>query len=207
MQLSPFITDLLQTGNVIIQPDIKPFHAEDRNQVANLLAQYHNWDAFHMPLTAPAYDPFAAVWGAEFLYRALQFLLLRNLGEEEIKEHLKPFPQVITPEAAYSADLTLRNLPLVHDLAKSLSPADPFVIQLQATAKEWPFSAVGILLETTTKIPDHPSLQLAYTDRLIAVRERKIAAQPYWNQYIQVALGAHAKQFWPDFEPIHEHKS
>jgi hypothetical protein len=200
--LVAFVKDLLQQGSVRLSDKIQPFSAEDKAEVAQLVAQYHSWDAFHMPLQAPAYDAAAAAWAAEYLYRALQFLLLRNLGPELIEANMRPFEGAMTPEAAYSADLALRNLPMVHGLARSLSPSDPLVLNMEATARQWPFSAVGIPVESPAELPDHPSLRLAYADRVIAARDRRLSQSPSLNGSIQVALGAHAKLFWPDFEPL-----
>ncbi|MBK9451670.1 MAG: hypothetical protein IPN95_20100 [Bacteroidetes bacterium] len=200
--LAGFVTALLQEGNVLLAPELTDFEEADRLQVETLMESYHRWDAFHLPRKAPDYQPKAAVWAAEYLYRALQFLLLRNLGAELIPLHLKAFPGEITPESVYSADLLLRNLPHVYDLARSLSPSDPLVVQMQEIASQWPFSAVGIPVESMSPLPDHAGLQLAYADRVIAARDRKLSRIPQLNALIQAAVGSHGKLFWPDFEPL-----
>ena len=200
--LAGFVTALLQEGNVLLAPELTDFEEADRLQVETLMESYHRWDAFHLPRNAPDYQPKSAVWAAEYLYRALQFLLLRNLGAELIPQHLKAFPGEITPESVYSADLLLRNLPHVYDLARSLSPSDPLVVQMQEIASQWPFSAVGIPVESMSPLPDHAGLQLAYADRVIAARDRKLSRIPQLNALIQAAVGSHGKLFWPDFEPL-----
>jgi hypothetical protein len=202
MTLSAFVKDLLQKGSVILSPEIHPFSNEDLDEVAGLIERYHQWDAFHLPLDAPDYEPKAAVWAASYLYRALQFLLLRNLGEDLIEANLQPYDGEITAAAVYSADLLLRNLPHVYDLARSLSPSDPLVLKMQEIARKWPFSAVGIPVEDAARIPDHPSLQLAYADRVIAAKDRKSARETMLNFQIQAALGNFAPLFWPEFEPL-----
>lgn len=202
MSLAAFVTQLLQEGRVVLSPELKPFSEDDRRQVATLIERYHQWDAFHFPLIAPDFDPQAAVWAAEYLYRALQFLLLRNLGAELIAENMRPYDKAITPDAVYSADLLLRNLPHVYDLARSLSPSDPLVVQMQEIASQWPYSAIGIPVESAARLPDHPGLQLAFADRVIAARDRKLSRIPELNALIQSAVGSHGKLFWPDFEPL-----
>ncbi|MFN8397371.1 MAG: hypothetical protein U0176_22300 [Bacteroidia bacterium] len=200
--LEAFVTGLLQNGAVVVAEKLSPFEAADMRRVAELLGSYHEWDAHHMPGTAPEYHAVAAVWAAGYLYRAIQYLLIRELEAATMDTYLMPYPGDRSAEAAYSADLCLRSLPRVHALARSLSPQDPLVLNMQETARQWPFSGVGIVQEEEAMIPDHPSLRLAFADRVIAARDRQLSRNPGLNASIQVALGGHAREFWPDFEPI-----
>lgn len=203
LSLTAFVTDLLTTGEVTLAIDLAPFTAEDRAEATRLLEDQHGRDRLQMPLQAPAFDQKAAEWAAHYLYRALQFLLIRNLEAADMQETLAPYPGPMTAEAIYAADLTLRNLPAVYGLAQSLSPNDPLVLNLLETAARWPFSSIGIAVEAPPPVFDHPSLRIAYIDRVIAAKDRPIARNLHINQGIQAALGAHAKQLWPDFDPIH----
>lgn len=200
--LEAFVTGLLQQGAVVVSDKLEAFEAADLRRVAELLGSYHEWDAHHMPGKAPEYDPLAAVWAAGYLYRAIQYLLIRELEEATMQVDLAPFRGEYSPEAAYSADLCLRSLPRVHALARSLSPSDPLVLNMQETARRWPFSGIGIVKEEELNVPEHPSLRLAFADRVIAARDRQLARNPGLNATVQVALGGHAREFWPDFEPI-----
>jgi hypothetical protein len=201
MTLLGFVTQLLQSGSVTLGTSLAPFAATDLTATADLLGKYHRWDALHMPLTVPAFDPHAAVWAAQYICRALQFLMLRNLGEELMADALKPYDQAIDAEATYSADLCLRYLPTVYDMAKSLSPSDPLVTNMAQTAAKWPFSAVGMGVEG--KLDGvHPSLDIAYADRVLASKDRKLSRQATVNLQLQAALGAHGKRLWADFEPM-----
>lgn len=201
MKLFDFVTQLLQTGSVVLSPVLEPFERNDLAATADLLEKYHRWDALSMPLVAPSYDLRAAIWGAEYVCRALQFVMVRNLGEELIAKHLLPYGRAMDAAAIYSADLCLRCLPDIFNLAKSLSPTDPLVENLKQTAIEWPFSAVGIPVEGNWAVED-ASLQLAYADRVLAAKDRKRAQHPAVNLHVQAALGTHAKHLWADFEPI-----
>ena len=201
MTLAGFVTQLLQAGSVVLSPVLVPFGLEDLAATGDLLEKYHRWDAMNMPLQAPDFDARAAVWAAQYLCRALQFVMVRNLGEELMQAHLKAYDRPIDAAAAYSADLCLRYLPTVFNLAKGLSPTDPLVTDMTKNAEMWPFSTIGIQHAAEFAI-DHPSLKLAYADRILAAMDRKRSRQPVANLQLQAALGAHAKRLWPDFEPL-----
>src|SRR6185503_2575435 len=47
-------------------------------------------------------------------------------------------------EADWSADLTLRHLPKLFQLARHLSNADPLLQQMKQIAAAWPLSSVGV---------------------------------------------------------------
>jgi hypothetical protein len=196
-----FVTDLLQTGAVTLSANLEPFRKDDLRETAHLLEKFHQWDALEMPLKAPAFDAQAALWAAHYVCRALQFVMVRNLGEELIVAHLEPYLGKTNAEAIYSADLCLRHLPTIFDFAQSLSPSDPLVANLKATALAWPFSAVGMAATADFEV-DHPSLQMAYADRVLAQRDRSRARQPLTNLHLQAALGNHAQSLWPDFEAL-----
>jgi hypothetical protein len=201
MKLIDFVTQLLQKGSVVLSPVLEPFEKNDLAATAGLLEQYHRWDALSMPLVAPAYDLHAAIWAAEYVCRALQFVMVRNLGEELMVKHLLPYDRTVDASAIYSADLCLRYLPDIFDLAKSLSPTDPLVENLKQTAIAWPFSVVGIPVEGNWAV-ENDSLQLAYADRVLACKDRKRSQHPAVNLHLQAALGVHAKRLWADFEPL-----
>jgi MoxR-vWA-beta-propeller ternary system domain bpX4 len=200
MTLLGFVTDLLQSGEVTLSPTLTPFSPQDLRDTAALLEKYHRWDALSMPLTVPDFEPRAAIWAAQYVCRALQFVMVRSLGEEHFVTYLQPFPGPVDAAAAYSADICLRHLPSIYDYARSLSPTDPLVTNMTLVAQTWAFSAVGMPVESDFRL-ENACLQLAYADRVLAARDRKRARAPLANVHIQAALGAHARQLWPDFEP------
>jgi hypothetical protein len=196
-----FVTDLLRTGDVLLSPVLEEFTRDDMAQTAGLLAKFHAWDALEMPLEVPEFDPYAAVWAARYVCRCLQFVMIRNWGEALFPQFLSAFDRPKDASAIYSADLCLRHLPSIFALAKGLSPDDPLVKNLRQTAADWPFSSVGIDVETHFDC-DHPSLHMAYADRVLLAKDRQRANAAAVNQQVQAALGAHKAAFWPSFEPI-----
>jgi hypothetical protein len=204
MELTNFIAGLINEGKVKVVPQMVTFTAEDLHLANVHLRQYYEDDAQEMPATVPDFDLPAACWAAAYLYRAVQFILLRELDETVMQEHLRSFEAIHTPAAIYSADLTLRYLPDLFDLAKGLSPHDPLVKQMQETAEAWPFSAAAIPLETSPDISivmSHPSLKQAYIDRIIYAKDLRKCRHPECYPLVQEALGSYSEVFWPQFEP------
>lgn len=204
MELTNFIAGLINEGKVKVVPQMLTFTAEDLRLARVHLRQYYEDDAQEMPAQVPAFDPEAACWAAAYLYRAVQFILLRELDETTMQQHLLPYPGAHSPAAIYSADLTLRYLPDLFDLAKGLSPHDPLVKQMKETAAAWPFSAAAIHLDAVPDIRTlmgDASLKQAYIDRIIHAKDLHKCSVPECYPLVQEALGSYSDTFWPQFEP------
>jgi hypothetical protein len=200
MELSNFIQQLLTTGTVSVQTGIIDFALEDEQEAIQLLQQYYHEDIQEMPATAPSFNQQAALWAAKYFYTAVQLTVLRDEAEEVIKEKLIPFSESMDAAAMYSADLILRYLPSLLQLAKGLSPADVLVKALEQTAAAWPFSSIGIdtgEIKNEAMIFSDASLSIAYTDRLIAARDIKRIAGAEIKEHILSAAGMHLETFWP----------
>ena len=144
VKLAQFISDLFENGNVTIAGGLHDFDAKDKAATIIKLQKQYQRSILEMPYEAPEFHEAAAFWGASFIYRTVQFILLRDLDEEKIKTHLQDFAGEKTPEVIYSVDLTFRYLKDLLGLAKGLSPSDPLVIRLKEMAGKWAFSSVGI---------------------------------------------------------------
>lgn len=181
---------------------LKPFAPEDLAQAAQLLAEAHRRAASEMPSPWPGHDAAAALWAAQWFYRATQLLQLRDQPEAALAEHLPGYSGRITPEAMASVDLTLRHLPNLKRLASHLAPGDKLVQMMAEVAVQWPLSSVGLKLEAEphlTTLQVHSGLLAAYRDRIIAAQDSTRLSSPAVVQLVAVALGDHAKAFWPEF--------
>ena len=202
MELTEFISGLINEGNVTVAGSLQPFEEADLQSATIHLQQYYEDDCREMPFTAPALDMKAALWAAGYMYTTVQFILLRSLAPGLMETYLQPYQGAITPAAVYSADLTLRYLPDLFHLAKGLSPADPLIARLKMTALQWPFSAAAIPLDTPPDLHvlhHHPSLRQAYTDRIMQARNMEQSLQPDNLPLVKAALGAYV-DLWPQFE-------
>jgi MoxR-vWA-beta-propeller ternary system domain bpX4 len=201
--LNQFLSDLWKNGQVEVAHELKAFSAEELNEALLVLQKSYRADQIHLPGTVPTFAAEPALWAAQYLYRAIQFILLRHLDEKTMQEHLLPWPAEVNAEAVYAADLSLRHLPNLFSFAKGLSPADPLLLELKKTASNWPFSGLGIAEaapEAESLLLSHPALAIAYTDRIIAKRLKAKAQEPHIRPLIAAALGDHAHTLWPNWD-------
>lgn len=205
MKLTPFIEGLFREGSVLVEGQMASFEEADLHQAGELLKQVYSQQVLEMPLTAPSFDAAPATWAAQYLYHAVQLIMIRDLDEEAIREHLKTFDGTKSSETIFSVDLVFRYLPDLFKLAKGLAPDDPLVKQLKTEALKWPFSSVGIDLTeeiNESTILGHPSLRYAYMDRIIAMRDEKRLNKPELTELAREVLGEHAADLWPGLELI-----
>lgn len=205
MELSIFIKTLLTEGKVTVEAQFNSFEIEDEFATEQLLQQYYHEDVQDMPGVAPEYEAAAALWAAQYFYKAIQLTVIREAGDNIIHEQLKPFTGEINPSVIYSADLILRYLPSLLVLAKGLAPADLLVKELQHTAYSWPFSSVGIELDDKVKddiLFTHPSLKYAYLDRIIQQKDKKRITNTDMENYVREISGEHISVLWPNYETI-----
>lgn len=201
--LNQFLSDLWKNGQVEVMHELKAFSAEELNEAQLILQRGYAEEQIHFPGTAPTFAAEPALWAAQYLYRAIQFILLRHLDEKKLQEHLLPWPAPINAEAVYAADLSLRHLSTLFSFAKGLSPSDPLLLELKKTASTWPFSGLGIVEAdpaAEAMLLSHPALAIAYTDRIIAKRLKAKAQQAHIRPWIAAALGDHAHTLWPNWD-------
>lgn len=204
MRLPVFIQYLFTEGKVAVEDQIDPITEEELLSTKIILQQYYKEDALERPATAPAFSETAALWAATYFYHAVHLTVNRDAGEELIAEQLKPYQGNIDASAIYSADLVLRSLPQLFELAKGLAPADVLVRKLRQTASQWPFSSVGIEIDETlddhSVILSNESLKIEYIDRIIQQKDQKRVSQFGLEKYIYETSGDHLHTFWPGFK-------
>ncbi|MEM6964483.1 MAG: hypothetical protein AAF573_06940 [Bacteroidota bacterium] len=199
MRLAKFILNLIEYGDVTVAHKIAPFSTEDEEEAQRTLRFYYEKDTLEMPLQAPNFHEEAATWAARYVYRAIQFLVMRDINEAEIQKYLTPFPNSKTPAIIYSADLTFRYLGDLLNLAKGLAPDDFLVKKIKQTAAEFPLSSVGIPLQGEPNLEivlNHPSLRIAYGDRVIRQKDKKRIENEETKIIVKELLGNHAPTFW-----------
>jgi len=204
VELKQFIQDLIQQGKVTIDGNVAQFSDEDLQAAILQLLEHYELQKQELTATVPAFDAAAAIWAAGFLYRAVQLVILRHLGEEEVNKLLTPYEGVTTPEAILSVDLSFRYLPNLMSLAKGLAPEDVLVKRLGETAIQWPFSSVGMKVEgelSIETIMSNACIRRSYIDRIITARDIKRCNNPQVNEYIQEALGHYGHVLWPGYKP------
>lgn len=205
MELTLFITTLITQGKVSVRGKLEKFAPDDIAATKKLLQQYHADDILEMPFSPLPYNEEAALWAAEYFYKAVQLTVLRDAEEQKIKDMLQPFSGNISAASIYSADLILRYLPSLFELAKGLAPLDILVNQFYTTARQWPFSSVGIELKDEpdeTQILSSRQLRQLYMDRIILARDKKRVRNQAIENHIYEEVGNRLNILWPGYEPI-----
>jgi hypothetical protein len=200
MKLTNFVKDLWDTGSVDLDRQIIPFEENDLQQAVVVLRNHYEQDILNMPGQAPAFHPEAGSWSTVFLYRVLQFILLRDTEHDTIRQHLKPYQGIQSAEAIYTVDLSFRYLPVVFNFAKGLAPDDILLHYLSDTAAYWPFSSVGLELSDTPQhnlIIEHASLKQAYIDRIIHQKDKRAMLADI-KPLVQESLGLYTEMYWPE---------
>lgn len=204
--LGQFLQDMLYRGEAVVENELQQFNAADHAHALQVLEKYYAADTQNMPGNAPEFNAPAALWGSATVYYAMQFLLLRNLTAEQVSETLKPFAHSISPAEVYSADMALRYLPDLINAAKGLAPDDPLVARLNEIAIAWPFSSVGVKLNTAVPLSEvikgSASLQTEYIDRIVAKRDKYRLADNETKLAVTQALGQYSEQLWPGYKEL-----
>lgn len=204
MQLVQFIQDIIQQGKVTVDGQVTPFSDEDKQAATQRLREYYELQKQELTATVPAFDGPAAIWAAGFLYRAVQLVMLRDLGDEVVNKLLTPYDGAVTPEAVLSVDLSFRYLPNLVGLAKGLAPEDVLVKRLHEAAVQWPFSSVGMKVEgdfNLDVILNNTCVRRSYIDRIITARDIKRSNNPQIKEYIKEELGDYGHVLWPGWKP------
>jgi len=172
--LSTFLSALFQSGEVMVSNQLESFLGEDLMEAGQILEQIHEEEQLNTPKDRINFDTNAALWAAQFLYRAVQITLLRRLDEKTIKKELKLYTGTIDAASICSADLCLRYLFDLFKLTKGLAPGDVLLSFLEKIAGQWPYSAIAWAKlpnkEQLFDILKHEGLRLLFLERLI---ERK----------------------------------
>jgi hypothetical protein len=190
--LALFLKSLAEEGRAVVSP--QPLH-DDAEEATAVLEQLDTHARHELALDAPAFSAATALWAARLLYHLAQFTVCRDLGEERIVAVCGlTGPERRGPESDWSADLTLRHLPNLFQLARHLSNADPLVHQLRLIAAAWPLSSVGIAGLDHLQIDSfigHPALRRLYADRIISEGDATRLGDPRVDDVLRGDLGVH----------------
>jgi hypothetical protein len=191
-ELATFLKSLGEAGCAVITP--APLGDVD-DEAPTALKQLDTHARDELALDAPEYSAPTALWAARLFYGLCQITVCRDLGEDRIAAACGvACPAARRPESDWSADLILRHLPRLFQLARHLSNADPLVQQMKAIATAWPLSSVGIpgleKLALDTFI-GHPALRRLYADRIIARGDTSRLGDPQVDDLLRADLGGH----------------
>jgi hypothetical protein len=190
--LATFLKALAEEGRAMISGGSLSGESQDALMVLQQLDQFAREE---LGGDAPQFSAESALWAARLCYQLCQFTVCRDLGEEKILAACGVrCPEPRGPETDWSADLTLRHLPRLFELARHLSNADPLVQQLKKLAAQWPLSSVGLTgLEQLhlDSFMGHPALRRLYADRIVATGDTSRLGDPRVDDLLRADLGIH----------------
>lgn len=193
VDLAGFLKSLAEEGRAVVSPE--PLTNGDHDDALATLRSIDQLARDEFALDVPAFSGAAAHWAARLLYQLCQFTVCRDISEERIIGVCStPCPEPRGPEADWSADLVLRHLPRLFQLARHLSNADPLLRQMKLIAAAWPLSSVGIPgvehLQLNSFI-EHPALRRLYADRILASGDPCRLGDPRLDDLLRADLGVH----------------
>jgi hypothetical protein len=193
MSIATFLTALRDGGPLAVPPDAEPRPHAEPAAVA-ILETIDFAARAEIAHAAPPLAPAVALWAAERLFRACQFLVYREVGADDVRAGLSVLsPAPASPGTCYSADLVLRYLPDLFSLARGVAREDPLVDGLLALARAWPLSSVGmpdVGDVDASPFMTHPGLRTLYADRILARDDRARLRDPAVAAAVREAIGA-----------------
>ncbi|MEO6594704.1 MAG: hypothetical protein ABIP94_08115 [Planctomycetota bacterium] len=204
MDLGQFLLSLQGAGRVQVARDAMP----QPGAVDQVLRDFDAAVRIDGPADLPALELAPAVWAAERLFAACALFAHRDLGVDAVTQRLGvPCPaRPDSPSAHYSADLALRHLPDLCQLARGVAPDDPLLVRLRQLAQQWPLSSVGMVgLGSVDAGPvlAHPALTRVYVDRILRCNDQSRTSDPRVVRAIEAAIGEH-RQFAEGVLAVHD---
>lgn len=203
MELADFINNIRESGEIIVDNGSVDL-SNSGNELAKELKLTYDLLSDHFSGKVPPFSELGAIWGARTLYRIVQYLLIREANEEEIRNDLFIFEDELTSEVIFSVDLTLRHLPNIYHLAKDLSPDDILVKKIEEISTQFPLSSVGIEIKETLDVElilRIPSLRIEYVDRIIERKAKDRLSNKDVCKYIEAVLDKN-NSIWPNYKNL-----
>lgn len=190
--LALFLKSLAEDGRAVVSSE--PL-TNETEEALSVLRQMDEYARSELALEPPQFSANAALWAARLLYQLCQFTVCRNLGEEQIAAACDlACSEPRGSQADWSADLTLRHLTKLFELARHLSHADPLVQRMKQIASAWPLSSVGIpgLKDLDLgSFMGHPALRRLYADRVFAASDVSRLGDARLDDLLRADLGIH----------------
>ncbi len=191
---------LRQREEVLLFTNILKIKSIEQREVLQFLHEEYRTEALNYPHEAPDFDEAAALWAAQTVYWAAQFILYRENNAEDLEKILKDFKGQVSPSAILSVDLCLRFLPAMLVQLKMIDPEDEMVEILENILYRWHYSGVNYSLDIEKldmkPVMDNACLLQLYLNRIIEYKKIKLAESELFKPHIKSNLGMYANEFW-----------
>lgn len=200
------IKTLRQQEEIILYQNILSTSEEEKEKVILFLEKEYQVESLEFPFISPEFHKEAALWAAETVYYASQFILFRENDAAKMEDYFPTFQFEITPASILSVDLCFRFVP---DMLRQLSLIDSedlLISILEKYLKIWHFSGINYSLELGEEnwkiIFSNPCLQQLYLNRITTHKNIKLAKLPKINPLLKANFGLFEETFWPNFKTI-----
>lgn len=205
-----FFFDMIQTlrelEEVILYKNILSISDPEKEKIVLFLEKEYQSEALDFPFISPKFHPQAALWAAETVYYASQFILFRENDDAKMEDFFPAFQFEISPSSILSVDLCFRFVP---DMLRQLSlidPEDSLISILEKHLQTWHFSGINYSLDfkgiDLNIIFTDPCLQQLYLNRITTYKNIHLAKMPKINQLLQANFGIFEETFWSNFKTI-----
>ncbi len=152
---------------------------------------------------APEFNPEAALWAAETIYKAAQLLLYRENKETDLEILLPDYKAVQTSSTVLSVDLCLRFLPDILTQLKVIDSEDAMIGILERKIAYWhysgiPYTLTSDQLDFETMFAER-ALKHLYINRIITYKKMDLAMLNSCRDEVAGHLGIFADHFWKEF--------
>jgi hypothetical protein len=192
--LTSFLQALAHDGRIIVSPE--PIGPPDESALSTVVDLNQRAQS-ELLGEGPGLSSETALWAATLLYQICQFVVCREIGEEQMAAAFaNQCPAARGPETDWSADLLFRHLPALIRLSQQLSNGDPLVQELKKLAAAWPLSSIGVSdltgLNLNTFI-GHPTLGRLYADRIVGASDTSRLGDPRVDDLLRADIGIHGE--------------
>ncbi|MFC6269369.1 hypothetical protein [Frigoriflavimonas asaccharolytica] len=204
---SPFLDSIYQIRTeecLIIYSKILDISQKEKDNVVEFLMNEFDNEKINYPFQSPKFNAKAALFGAEILYHAAQFVAIRENTEKDFKKNFPIFEGIADESAMLSADLCLRFLPIVFQQLKSIDDHDPLLEILINIFQKFHYSAVGLNIDFPEINWENTIMsscfKMLYLNKIFEYKNYELAENPFWKKEILANLGDYKNVFWRELK-------
>ena len=196
------IETLRKNEAVILYGQFSSIDDDEKKKGVEFLETEYKLEKNEYPFRSPDFNPTAALWSAEIIYKVAQLILYREHKSEELTHLLPPFAGELTDSAMLSADLCLRFLPEMLEQLKLIDSQDSLIVLLEGYLHQWHYSGIGATTEIEeldfSIITSNACLFQLYCNRIIDKKQLNFANHPQMSERIKASLGIYHQTFWKE---------
>lgn len=198
--LTHTITHLRREEEIILESQWKILSPEDEQKTVVFLQQEYQQECLTYPHTPPEFNETTALWAAKTVFTASRLLLYREHPGDQLPSLLPPYDGILNAGVILSADLTLRFLPDMLQLAFA-DPEDELIAVCETLLCRFHYSGIGYLSATELDMAPftgNACLEQLYADRIIRRKAAWLGQHPQWADRVKGSVGNYVGYLFPE---------